>query len=73
MIRKNIEMRFMKTLARIFISDYDGEAKNGRWFFYGVGRVCGLLDKYKYEIVSEDAMLDKDPLSPTVHFRKRRA
>ena len=53
-----------------FINDYDGEAKNGRWFFYGLDRFCELLDKYNYKLVSRDVMGELDPLSPTVHFKK---
>jgi len=53
-----------------YIDDYDGEAKGGRWFFYGTEKFCELLNKYMYNIVSRDVMGDLDPLSPTIHFIK---
>ena len=55
-----------------FINDYDGEAKNGRWFFYGTDRFCDLLQKYGYTLIDKDVMKEKDPLSPTIHFKKEK-
>ena len=53
-----------------FVDDYDGEAKNGRWFFYGLDRFCEAIDESGYTLISRDVMGELDPRSPTVHFRK---
>ena len=58
-----------KTIQEL-VDDYDGEAKNGRWFFYGIDRFCDLLNDSGYQLVNRDVMGDKDPRSPTIHFKK---
>ena len=51
-----------------FINDFDGESKNGRWFFYGLERFSNLLESNNYKIINKDVISKYDKRSPILHF-----
>ena len=53
-----------------FVSDYDGPANKGRWYWYGTELFCECLRKCGYTVVSKDVAVEEDKLSPIIHFRK---
>ena len=53
-----------------FLDDYDGPPENGRWYFYGIGKFCKLLEEFGYKLILKDATLHSDKFNPTIYFKK---
>ena len=50
------------------IEDIDGPFYGGRWYYYGIDRMCEAINKYGYNIISKD--LDLDFQNPICYFEK---